>query len=92
MIRSKISDILQVRIQEGKWEAYTLPLDREGKFTRKTLIALVMTMCESLEEHETQLSDLRSANEGLRGVILKLEKEIKNGQTPKRDTKIPVQS
>lgn len=90
MIRQKISEILEVRIQEGKWEAYTRPLDREGKFTRATIIRLTMAICEAIEDQEKQITELTTRMEGLKGVILKLEKEHEH--KTRRDTKVPVQS
>lgn len=90
MIRSKVSDLLEVRIQEGRWEAYTLPLDREGKFTRKTLIGLVMVICEALEDQEKQIAEMNTRAAGLKDVVLKIEKELRDGQKTKRDPKVSV--
>lgn len=83
-IRDRISDILGVRIQEGKWEAYVDLLDREGKFTRKTMIAIIMASALALENLQKDVLALQSK-------VDELEKVKQDGNPPKKQqTSKPV--
>lgn len=58
-IRQKVSDILGISIQEGRWVSYTATLDREGSFTRKTMLDILMALCEAVEDLENQVESLK---------------------------------
>jgi len=74
-IREKASAILGTPIRTGRWVAYTDALDREGKFTRKTMMELIMTLCEEVEELEKRLESTGSSEEMGPLVIYKPEEK-----------------
>ncbi len=57
-IRTKASKALDVLIPEGRWEQYVEMLDREGKFTKRSLLTMVLLLCRSVEELELHVERL----------------------------------
>lgn len=66
-IRQKISQILDVLIPENRWEQYVDLLDKDGKPSRKQLIAIFMSMCQHMETLENVYEDLAFQVELLEG-------------------------
>lgn len=66
-IRQRISQILDVLIPENRWEQYVELLDRDGKPSRKQLIAIFMSMCQHMETLENLYEDLAFQIEMLEG-------------------------
>lgn len=64
MIREKVSTILNIPIRSGRWVTYTESLDREGKFTRKVMLDIIMALCEEVESLESQIELLRYKGTG----------------------------
>lgn len=52
-IRPDISQALGVLIPEGKWEEYIDLLDRDGKFTRKNMLTMIILLCKHVERLES---------------------------------------
>jgi hypothetical protein len=70
-IRRKVSTILDVLIQQGKWAQYIDMLDSEGKFGRKQSMAILVALCQSVEDLEVLIEDL----------YFQLESKTKHGKT-----------
>lgn len=66
-IRQRISQILDVLIPENRWEQYVELLDKDGKPSRKQLIAIFMSMCQHMETLENVYEDLAFQVEMLEG-------------------------
>lgn len=60
-IRKKASVLLDIYIAEGQWDYIVEQLDREGKFTRKSLINLVLMLCKKVEELENLIPTPKEA-------------------------------
>ena len=57
-IRQKVSQYLEILIPEGQWEQYVDMLDRDGKFTSKNMMAILLIACRQIETLETIVEDL----------------------------------
>jgi hypothetical protein len=57
-IRQEVSQIVDVLIPENKWEQYIDLMDRDNKFQKKNLIAIIFVMCQELEVFENLIEDL----------------------------------
>lgn len=57
-IRKRASELLDIYIAEGQWDYIVDQLDKEGKFTRKSLLNLVLLLCKKVEELEIIVKDL----------------------------------
>ena len=54
-IREDISSALGFSIPGGQWEPYIDIMDRDGKFTRKNLLSMVMELCKHVEWLESMV-------------------------------------
>jgi hypothetical protein len=66
-IRQEVSQIVDVLIPENKWEQYIELMDRDNKFQKKNLIAIIFVMCQELETFENLIEDLYFQIELLQG-------------------------
>jgi hypothetical protein len=57
-IRQLISQDLETLIPEGKWREYIDLLDRDGAFTRKKQMTMLITLCQQIEKIEEELERL----------------------------------
>lgn len=86
-IRDDVSTILSMRIQGDSWEPYVDSLDRQGKFTRKTMLSMLIAACQTIEQLEVR-QELLAAD------IERLTAQVVQGHAypPKSDPKKPLQS
>jgi len=55
MINDKISTILGVRVGKGEYKAAFNRLDRIGAINMKTLMEMVIVLCDTVEELEDEI-------------------------------------
>jgi len=77
-IRQKVSQSLDVLIPENQWEKYIDLLDRDGKFSKKTIIAVILLLCQQVEKLETLVEDLYFELDMLGGVKHEEKSEVKD--------------
>lgn len=63
MINDKISTILGIRVGKGEYKLAFNRLDRMGGLNMKTLMEMVIVLCDTVEELEND-SKLRDLNNG----------------------------
>lgn len=63
MINDKISTILGIRVGKGEYKSAFNRLDRMGGINPKTLMEMVIVLCDTVEELEND-SKLRDLNNG----------------------------
>ncbi|MGH7750335.1 MAG: hypothetical protein ACREQ5_37020 [Candidatus Dormibacteria bacterium] len=62
-IRSKVSEILDTPIKEGRWIAYATILDQQGAFSKRVLQDILLTLCQEMENLEKEVEYLRLKSE-----------------------------
>jgi hypothetical protein len=59
-LRQQVSQVLDTLIPEGQWDKYVDMLDREGKFTRKSELSIILLLCKQIEVLEDKIEILES--------------------------------
>lgn len=66
-IRQDVSQIVDILIPENKWESYIDMMDRDNKFQKKNLIAIIFALCQQVEVFEGLIEDIYFQIELLQG-------------------------